>query len=311
MRNPPMVTCAGVITIDVIALVSSFPEQEGRMEAENILITGGGPASNAAVVLAKQGIPVAMAGCVGDDEAGQQAVELLTSYGIDVSGIEIDPTISTQTSCIIVDQSAGTRSIVTTKANPPQALSRKAQELITKSQWVHTDHLGYRAVTEICSTLERPPLVSLDSGNASIADLDLSRVHLFIPTVESLKDLVGESDLEAAARKALDLGTHAVVATDGSRGSYGWWDSRGAAYGAASQPGSTQADAYSNIHVVSTLGAGDVFHGGLVAALVRGEEWSQALMSANVTAALSCEGRDGRENVPTFDRLQEALATLK
>ena len=43
MHNPPMVTCAGVITIDVIALVSSFPEQEGRMEAENILITGGGP----------------------------------------------------------------------------------------------------------------------------------------------------------------------------------------------------------------------------------------------------------------------------
>ncbi len=310
MFTSPVVTCAGVITIDVIALVTEFPQQEGRMEAENVLITGGGPASNAAVVLARQGIPVAMAGRVGADEAGQQAIELLAAHGIDTSGIEVDPSISTQTSCIIVDQSAGTRSIVTTKANPPKGLNRRARELIAASEWVHTDHLGYKAVTEICSTLEHPPLVSLDSGNAPIGNLDLSRIHLFVPTAESLVQLTGQMDVETAASAALERGAHAVVATDGSRGSAAWWDSTGAGYGAVAAPGSCKVAGYSNMDVVSTLGAGDVFHGGLIAALVRGEEWTQALTSANVTAALSCEGRDGRENVPTRERLQEVLSSL-
>lgn len=308
MSTSPVVTCAGVITIDVIAIVSSFPEQEGRVEAEDVFITGGGPASNAAVVLAKQDVSTAMVGSVGDDESGHQAISLLNSYGVDTTGITVDAGISTQTSCVIVDQSASTRSIVTTKANPMKSLSARAQELIRESRWVHTDHLGYRPVTEFCDGLENHPVVSLDSGNAPIRDLDLSKIELFIPTVGSLMSLTGQSDLQTALDIAIERGSHAVVATEGSRGSHARWDAVGAGYGHSEAAGQISVDAYSDIDVVSTLGAGDVFHGALLAALVRGEQWEQALRSANTTAALSCQGRDGREAVPDLEGLAKALA---
>ena len=57
----------------------------------------------------------------------------------------------------------------------------------------------------------------------------------------------------------------------------------------------------------STLGAGDVFHGALVAAVVRGLPLAEQLAFANVTAALSCRGLDGRSRIP---RPAEVLATM-
>jgi sugar/nucleoside kinase (ribokinase family) len=59
--------------------------------------------------------------------------------------------------------------------------------------------------------------------------------------------------------------------------------------------------------VLSTLGAGDVFHGALVAAVVRGLPLAEQLAFANVTAALSCRGLDGRSRIP---RLAELLAAI-
>jgi sulfofructose kinase len=50
--------------------------------------------------------------------------------------------------------------------------------------------------------------------------------------------------------------------------------------------------------VVSTLGAGDVFHGALLAQLVRDVPLPEALAAANEIAALSCRALDGRSAIP-------------
>jgi len=59
---------------------------------------------------------------------------------------------------------------------------------------------------------------------------------------------------------------------------------------------------------VSTLGAGDVFHGALLACFVRGLELRDALRHANACAALSCRALDGRSAIPTWNELEQALA---
>lgn len=301
MTITPLVTCVGVITADVIALVANFPERDGRMEADDILITGGGPASNAAVVLARQGIPTAIVGRVGDDEAGRQAIEMLKAQGVDTSGVTVDDTISTQTSCIIADRTADTRAIITTRVPPLASLTERAAELVLGSQWVHVDHGGYAATTALLSGRTDGPRVSLDSGNAPIPNLDLSRVDLYAPTLESLCAAQGTDDPARAAALALAKGCHAVVATSGSRGNDAWWDETGSAFGHVSGAGHQHTDAFTEgITIVSTLGAGDVFHGALLSALVHGCAYPDALQRASITAALSCQGRDGREAVPTW-----------
>ena len=59
-------------------------------------------------------------------------------------------------------------------------------------------------------------------------------------------------------------------------------------------PGATPLD-----DPVSTLGAGDVFHAALPAALVDEKPLPEALAFANAAAAVSCRALDGRSAIPT------------
>jgi sugar/nucleoside kinase (ribokinase family) len=56
------------------------------------------------------------------------------------------------------------------------------------------------------------------------------------------------------------------------------------------------------------LGAGDVFHGGLIAGLYRGLGLVEAVRFANAAAALSCRAIDGQSGVPGLAEV-EALIT--
>jgi sulfofructose kinase len=61
------------------------------------------------------------------------------------------------------------------------------------------------------------------------------------------------------------------------------------------------------VDVVSTLGAGDVFHGALMAQVVEGRPMAEALRRANAVAALSCLGLDGQSAIPTAQELNTYL----
>ena len=165
----------------------------------------------------------------------------------------------------------GTRAIVTEEPERFDA----PPEALEGADWVHVDHVGYAAL-QPSNRLQ----LSVDGGNA-IDDLDLDKVDLYVPT------------------EATDDGRRAriTVVTRGEQGCvlYAGGD-------AIEIPG------YDGVEVVSTLGAGDVFHGALLACLVRGLPLLDALVRANACAALSCEALDGRSAIPSWDELEEALA---
>ena len=53
------------------------------------------------------------------------------------------------------------------------------------------------------------------------------------------------------------------------------------------------------VDVVSTMGAGDVFHGALLAGLAEGRDLRAAVVFANAVAAMSCRALDGRAAIPS------------
>jgi sulfofructose kinase len=166
--------------------------------------------------------------------------------------------------------SGETRAIVTEE---PAAFVAPADAL-ADADWVHVDHVGWRSL---------PPVemrVSVDGGNA-IDGLDLARVDLYAPT------------------EARDDGRRARITVV----------TRGAA-GCTVYDGDEEYDVpgFHGVAVVSTLGAGDVFHGALLASLVRGLELRDAALYANACAALSCRALDGRSAIPSWDELEAALA---
>lgn len=304
------VVCVGVVTVDALSLVDRYPAADERVVGEEVIVSGGGPAANAAVVLARQGVPVAFVGRVGADATGEQALRLLASEGVDVSGVLRDPNVPTQASCVIVSKSTQTRAI-STLAVPPlpalEAFGERAIELIANAQWVHTDHLGFAPVAAYLKRAGRPtlPRLAVDAGNP-VPGLDLSLLDLYVPTTESMVREFGlehtPAGIAAAAAKALAAGAQAVVATNGRHGSSAWWSER---FAPGQAPGRVDVSALDGVTIRSTLGAGDVFHGALISALCRGCDWAAALTQANATAALSCRGLDGRSAVPTLEELRQ------
>jgi len=308
MPTPFQVVCVGVVTIDALALVDRYPAADERVVGDQVSIVGGGPAANAAVVLARQGIPVAFVGRVGADLEGEQAVRLLELEGVDVSGVMRDPGVPTQASCVVVSRETQTRAISTLSVPALPSLAEmgsRAVELVAAAEWVHADHLGFGPAAELLSTMSPStrPRLAVDAGNP-VEGLDISLLDLYVPTAESLAAHYGQAatteGAERAAGLALADGARAVVATSGSEGSTAWWS---ATFAPGIAPGRVHVPACTGIEIVSTLGAGDVFHGALLSAICRGLDWPQALRQANDTAALSCRALDGRSAVPTLSEL--------
>jgi sulfofructose kinase len=60
-----------------------------------------------------------------------------------------------------------------------------------------------------------------------------------------------------------------------------------------------------SVEVVSSLGAGDVFHGALLAGLVRELGLADAVKQANWVAAQSCTSIDGRSGIPRLAAVEQ------
>jgi sulfofructose kinase len=227
-------------------------------------------------------------GRIADDDVGHTIRKGLESEGVDISELAVAPGRSPRSS-VIVDTGSGTRAIAAFLGDLPELeLSPRGIELCRGAAWVHVDQTGYRAG-------RGAGRLSVDAGNP-IDGLDLSSVTLFGPTESQLARLYPRATLRDAMTEVLSSGVKIVVVTRGARGSV-----------AATSEGSFVAAEAPPVDVRSTLGAGDVFHGALLAALVDGASLDDALGRANTVAALSCRGLDGRSAIPTAAELEEVL----
>ena len=272
------VVCVGLATQDTILAVPRQPNADELVIASDFTVAGGGPAATAAVALARLGVPVFFAGAVGDDETGAFIRNGLAREEVDVSELAVIPGARSPRSAIFVG--AGARTIAAFRGDSAALeLSAGARELCRAAAWVHVDQTGYGAVPSGVH-------LSIDGGNP-IENLDLGGVALYAPTETALHER-----FPRGARQALDAGAELVVVTRGAQGC--------TAYTAG---GALEAAATPVVDPVSTLGAGDVFHGALLAALVREQPLADALAFANRAAALSCRGLDGRSAIPTLEEV--------
>jgi sugar/nucleoside kinase (ribokinase family) len=287
-HHPPgVVVCVGLLTRDTIVPMPAWPEPDGRLVVDEILRSGGGPAATAAVAVARLGGSAAFVGAVGDD--GDELVRALTDEGVDTAGV-VRLRGASPESVILLDRSTGTRSILHVPGAALRELPTDAHDRCRTAAWVHVDHAGYR----VAHALDRGRL-SVDAGNP-VVDLSLDGQGLYVPTATALAARYPGRMPRAAVAAALADGAQRVVVTEGARGAI-----------AADRHGAWRVGGY-EVDVVSTLGAGDVFHGALLAALTRGHDLAQATRRANVAAALSCRALDGRRAVPTLPELEAAVA---
>ena len=295
--NAKPIVFVGVATLDTIALVDRFPGPDERVPADHILRSGGGPAATAAVTCARLGVAASFVGALGDDIEGDEVVAELRAEGVGTEGVVRVPGARTSASIVLVDRMRGTRAIVN---RPPPPLrvpnASPAMELIRQADWIHVDQVGWPTARAIIGEL--PTKLSIDGGNP-IPGLSLASASLYAPTLQRLGERYGDLPPETLLRRARAEGAAQVVATSGAAGALSLDDD-----------GVFAAVPAHRAEIVSTLGAGDVFHGALIAAVLRGWDLRRCTAYASVVAALSCAGLDGRAAIPRHEETLAALPTL-
>lgn len=288
------VVCLGVITIDTIALVDNYPGEDQRVLARQIVRAGGGPAAVAAVTLSRLGISTAIVGTIGDDEDGAEVLKIFSREGVDTSGISIGRQ-ATAGSVIVASLANNSRAISTRQPMQQEPLSAQAHNLIGRAKWLHVDHVGIERIAQAGIKRGSGPLISFDAGY-NVTNFESSKVDLFVPTDKEMALRHPALNLGAAVESDAVAAENMTVATQGSQGSTGF----------SSESGLVSADGF-KVDVVSTLGAGDVFHGALLAQVIQGRKLGECLLRANAVAALSCRGLDGQSMVPNTSELDTFL----
>ena len=286
--------CVGVITVDTVALVDKYPSEDERVIAHEIVRGGGGPAAVAAVALSRLGIKTAIIGTIGDDADGREVLRIFQKEGVDTSGISIGST-PTAVSVIVSSLERSTRAINTRQLSiqaPPNAAAR---ELASKAKWIHVDHVGVNRLNELGISRGNGPLISFDAGYG-VESFDPIVVDLFVPTDRQMALRYPGVDLAVALENDSLKAGNTVVATQGSAGSAGF----------SRETGLVTASGF-KVDVKGTLGAGDVFHGALVAQIIHGYPLQESLRRANAVAAMSCLGLDAQSMIPTTTELDAYL----
>jgi sulfofructose kinase len=174
-------------------------------------------------------------------------------------------------------------------------MNEAAKKLIASAQWVHVDHVGIKRLDEAGIARGNGPQISFDAGYG-VETFDPILVDLFVPTDRQMALRYPGVDLAVALENDSMKAGNTVVATQGSAGSAGF----------SPETGLVTAPGF-KVDVTSTLGAGDVFHGALVAQLIQGHPLQEAMRRANAVAALSCRGLDGQSKIPTTTELNAYL----
>jgi sulfofructose kinase len=295
------VVCIGIATIDAIVEVERLPRSDERVPGVGAALSGGGTAATAAVTLARLGVPVTFVGRVGEDRTGRWIRDELAAEGVDIHGLQLREGRRSPLSAVLVETATGARALVPDPGDrEPFELTTDELERCAAAAWVHVDHRGAAAIPVLVAAGVRTP-ISVDDGVPDSPRADLRHVALYAPTVAALRRRFPAHDLAGSLAAAVDAGPVAVVATRGGEGAVGVDRDEAGRVRRFDVPGWP-------VTIRSTLGAGDVFHGALVAELVEGRPLEDAVTRAAACAALSCRGLDGRSAIPDRAELDAFVA---
>ncbi len=282
----------GDLATDVVAVLSGEPAP-GSDRPATIRSRGGGAGANVAAHLAALGVPVVLAGCVGDDAAGAALVAELTAARVGLA-VRTVPGAASGTIVSLVEP-GGQRSML---ADRGANLDLRADDVPPLGPGGHLHLSGYtlldgrpRAAGLAALAAARAAGCTVSLDPASTGPLvaygvdrwlaDTAAVDLLLPNADEARLLTGCADVADAARALAGRYT-AVAVTLGADGAL--WASGGALVHRPARPA----------EVVDTTGAGDAFTAGLLSVWLGSPGGDPAAaLDAGLARAAEVVGRPG------------------
>lgn len=289
----------GANSIDFVYRLPAFPRPDSpfaKLPISQHLISCGGQVTTALATCAAMGLRAAYVGTVGSDDHAARMRAELEARGIDASRV-VEREGTNPFAVILLDDREGERVVLWSRGAHLTLTAREVTaDMFDRTRLVHVDDVDLEAsIAAAQFARERHLPVTSDIERTS------DDVRALIETVtvpifaEHVPMAITREQTLAAAVRALRRPHHTmIVVTRGARGALML-----AGEEIIEEPGVA-------VKAVDTTGAGDIFRGAFIHALLRGDEPRRVLRFANAAAAISCTRLGAMSSVP---RLEEVEAT--
>ena len=288
----------GYTALDYLGIVPHLPAGNTKLEVRDFTIQGGGPTATAMVTLRRLGLTAAYAGKVGGDGFGTRMLDELRREEVDVSSVVVEPGATSQFAFIMVDAKTAARTILWTRGSVSHLRANEVKvDLVASARGLFIDDLEPEAALVAAKAARAhaiPVLIDAGSLRPGVREL-LPYCDYIIASELFAEQISGSTDLRTALEVLDSFGPKASVVTLGEKGCV-----------FLSGEGVVEVAGFT-VEAVDTTGAGDVFHGAYLFAVLEGWDTLRACTFANAVAALKCRKLGGRAGIPN---LSEALAFL-
>lgn len=259
-----LLVCCGLATLDVVNVVDAVPGPNQKVVARELAVTFGGPAANAAATAVALGVPTRLVTALGSSPVADLVRSGLVAAGVEVVDLLEGRPGSPAVSSVLVTASTGERAVVSVNATATGDLdvADRADELLAGATALLVDghHLG--AAIGLARRATVPVLLDGGSWKPGLESL-LGEVDHAVLSADFRVPAGGDDVLAAVSA----MGPAFVARTTGP-GTVHVLGARATAIHPVAVPPN---------EVVDTLGAGDVLHGAMAAALALGTDPLAAL----------------------------------
>lgn len=282
--------CIGLLTLDIVARpIDALPEGEGTTLIDAIALAPAGTAGGAAMVAAKLGLNVGLAGVVGDDLAGRLVRLALDEEGVDVSLVTTRSGRRTSTTLLPIDSRGRRPNFHAPGAGFLADASEAVVAAACKSRFLHYGGVGGPkldggpAAALLAKARASGSIVTCDLISPGPGALDelrrlLPHVDVFMPSATEARSLSGATAPGEAAAFFRSLGARKVVIKLGGEGAH------------LDLGDSIARIPAHDIIPVDTTSCGDSFCAGFIAGLARGMTDIDAARLGTAVAAQVAQG---------------------
>ncbi len=306
------VVVLGDITVDVFARVSKFPKPGEDCLVPELELHCGGVGANAALALARWGVPVRLLGRIGRDCFGELALGFLRREHIDVSWVQQSDGVLTGLFFIVVTPDGQRTMFGSRGANAELSAPAGGASYLEGVQAVYL--VGYNflsaSVAAVAEQLleqahQRDAWVSLDVGMAPSQQIPQKilqvarKVDILFAGQDEARALTGKPGATEALGALEACGVCEVVMKRGEKGSL--FLENGVLH---------EVPAFS-VKVADTTGAGDAFVAAFLRARLHGWSKAEAALVANAAGAVAASRVGAGEGMPAPAQIERLLCTSR